>query len=184
MDRSITNPESGVTLLEVVVASFFLTVSLLAVAGTMIQGVSSVFMNQEQLIAKQKAQEALESVFLARSTQEITWAQIQNASNGGVFLGGYQDMRGMGLDGIPNTADDAADPMETITYPGKDGNLGTADDIIVTLSAFKRQITISNVLLPNNNVDPDIRRIDIDVRYYIRNIPKVVRVSSFISRFA
>ncbi len=177
--------ESGTSLIEVMIASFFLTVALTAVAMTMTQGVMAVYISQDQLIAKQKAQEAIESVFVARNTQEITWAQIQNTNvTGGIFLTGYQPIRNMGLDGVANTADDAADTAETITYPGKDGLLGTADDVTVTLTVFDRQITISNVLLPNNSVDPDIRRIDVDVRYSIRGIQKTVRVSSLISRFA
>ena len=185
MRRRKKSSESGITLIEVMVASLFLTIALTSVAMTMGQGVAAVYINQQQLIAKQKAQEAIESVFVARSTQEISWAQIQNTTVlGGIFLTGFRAIRGMGIDGIPNTADDAIDPLETITYPGKDGNLGTADDITFSLSGYTRQITISAVLLPNTSVDPDIRRIDIDIKYYIRGVLKTVRFSSLISRFA
>src|SRR5207237_6124967 len=88
--------ESGITLIEVVISAFFLTVALLAVAMAMGQGIAATYTSQEQLIAKQKAQEALESVIMARNTQEIGFAQIQSVANGGVFLSGFQPIENMG----------------------------------------------------------------------------------------
>src|SRR5207237_5330 len=129
---------------------FFLMVALLAVAMAMGQGIAATYTSQEQLIAKQKAQEALESVIMARNTQEIGFAQIQSVANGGVFVTGFQPIQNMGTDGIPNTADDAG-PIETITYPGPDGVLGNSDDVTVSLTGYKRQITISTINLPNDS---------------------------------
>jgi Tfp pilus assembly protein PilV len=77
MDRTVERKsESGVSLLEVMIASFILVTALLAIALTMVQGISAMYHTQEQLIAKQKAREALESVFTARSTQNIPFSQI------------------------------------------------------------------------------------------------------------
>ena len=99
--------ESGATLAEVLIASLTLTVALMAVAMTMVQGISAMYTSQEQLVAKQKAQEALESVIMARNTQEITFTQIQNtAVSGGIFVSTFQPIVGMGVDGVPNTSDD------------------------------------------------------------------------------
>lgn len=184
MDGPMKHSEEGITLIEVMIASFFLTVALLAVAMAMGQGIAATYTTQEQLIAKQKAQEGLESVIEARNTQQIGFAQIQNTANGGIFLSGFQPIQNMGVDGIPNTADDTG-PVESITYPGPDGILGTSDDVTVSLSAYKRQITISTINLPNDtNPDPDIRRIDVDVSYVVRGVTKTVRVSSFVSRYS
>src|SRR5262245_28576826 len=113
------NGEAGLSLIEVMISVLIIAVALLSIAMTMVQGVSAVFFTQEQLIAKQKAREALESVFTARSTQNITFAQIQNDSvTGGIFLSGYQSIRGTGTDGIANTSDDSATPVETLNFPG------------------------------------------------------------------
>jgi type II secretory pathway pseudopilin PulG len=176
--------ELGMSLIEVLISTMVLSVALLAVAMTMAQGISAMFMTQEQLIAKQKAREALESVFTARSTQNILYDEIRNTANGGIFVAGYQSLRGMGDDGIANTADDGADSVETIIFPGPDGMLGTADDDGRSLNDFERRVTISDVLLPDNTVDPDIRRITVEVRYRIRGIWRTVTVGSYISRFA
>ena len=178
--------ESGISLIEVMIASLFITIALLAVGATMGQGISATYISQEQLIAKQKAQEALESVMMARNTQQIGFGQILNvgAGTGGLFVTGFQPIENMGVDGIPNTADDAG-PIETVTYPGKDGLLGTADDITIALSNYQRQITITSLTLPNDtSIDPDIRRIDVDVQYTVRGIKKTVRVTSYVSRFS
>jgi hypothetical protein len=178
------NSESGVSVVEVLIASLILTVALLAAGMTMIQGVFAMHITQEQLIAKQKAREALESVFTARSTQNILFDQIRNTGAGGIFTAGYAPVRQMGTDGIANTADDGSEAIETVTLPGDDGLLGTADDLNRPLTDFERRIVISDVLLPNNNVDPDVRRITVDVRFLVRGIWRTVTVSSFISRFA
>lgn len=178
--------ETGISLIEVMIASLFITVALLAVAATMAQGISAIYTTQEQLIAKQKAQEALESVMMARNTQQIGFGQILNvgAGTGGLFVTGFQPIENMGVDGIPNTADDAG-PVETITYPGPDGLLGTADDITISLSSYQRQITVTSLTLPNDTaIDPDIRRIDVDVQYTVRGKKKTVRVTSYVSRYS
>jgi hypothetical protein len=90
------------------------------------------------------------------------------------------------VDGIPNTADDTG-PVETMTYPGPDGILGSADDVTVSLASYKRQVTISTLLIPNdpsNSIDPNIVRIDIDVQYLVNGVTKTVRVSSLISQYS
>jgi type II secretory pathway pseudopilin PulG len=185
MGRTITRaPDAGISIIEVMVAALIITVALLGIAMTMTQGIFSVYYTQEQLIAKQKAREALESVFTARSTQNITFPQIQNTTvNGGIFLTGFQPIYGMGGDGIANTTDDDT-TIETITFPGNDGLLATADDQIRTLNDFQRKITISSVLDGDGNTDPDIRRITVEVRFKMNNLWKSVTVSSYVSRYA
>src|SRR5437016_991564 len=123
MSGQMKQSEAGISLIEVMIASLFMTIALLAVAMAMGQGISATYTSQEQLIAKQKAQEALESVMMARNTQEIGFAQIQNVDSGGIFLSGFQPIQDMGTDGIPNTTGAGADhgPVETITFPGVDG---------------------------------------------------------------
>ena len=174
--------DSGLTLIEVMLASFILTVSLLAVAATMGVGIASTFIAQEQLIAKQKAREALESVFTARSTQNIVFSDIQSESDGGIFQDGWQSIKDMGTDGIANTDDDG--DIETISFPGPDGDLGTSDDIERELTNYSRRVTFSEVLLQSGDVDEEIRKISVDVRFLVRGQWWTVTVSSYISRFA
>lgn len=177
--------ESGVTLLEVMIAALFLTIALLGVAMTMVAGISSMYHTQEQLIAKQKAREALESVFTARSTQNIQFVQIQNDTvEDGIFLTGYQAIRGMGTDGIANTSDDSMTPIEALTYPGNDGQLGTVDDESRPLTGYERRVMITDVLDADGEVDPDIRQITVEVRFQLNDVWQSVMVSSYVSRFA
>ncbi len=98
MGGTVTRPgDAGVSLIEVMISALFLTVALLGIAMTMVAGISSMYHAQERLIAKQKAREALESVFTARSTQNIQFSQIQNTTEtGGIFLTGFQAIRGTG----------------------------------------------------------------------------------------
>ena len=80
--------QRGFTLAETMIAIVVMSigiVSLLAVFGT---AVASTQNAQENLIARQKALETMESIYTARNTQQITFAQIANISNGGIFTDG------------------------------------------------------------------------------------------------
>ncbi len=179
------NSEAGVTLIEVMMSGLILTTSLMAIAMTLTQGISAMYFTQEQLIAKQKSREALESVFTARSTQDITFDQIRNTdTDPGIFLTDFQPIRGMGTDGIANTADDASENIEEIRFPGPDGNLGTADDEIRPLTAFERKITITNLTTEGGGVDVNLRKIVVEVRFKSHGVWQSVSVGSYISRFA
>jgi hypothetical protein len=175
---------AGISLIEVMIAALILTISLLAVAMTMTQGMLSMFISQEQLIAKQKAREALESVFTSRSTTDLQFVDLQAKASGGIFVSGWQALREMGTDGIALTDDDASAPYETVYLAGPDGILGNLDDEQRQLDNFQRQITFSDVLLGSGAVDEDIRRVTVDVRFLVNGRWWSVSVSSYISRFA
>jgi len=193
MERSnrIRNSEKGTTLLEVMVASVLLTTGLIAACLTVGAGILSMHISKQQLTAKQKAREALESVFMARNTQNIVFNQIRNVSDtttftppvAGIFIDGWQAIRAVGADGIANTADDATEPIETVTLPGSDDLVGTADDEVRLLTNFERRITLTSVLLANGNPDPDVRQIIVEVRYELHGIWRTLRVASLVSRF-
>jgi type II secretory pathway pseudopilin PulG len=172
------------TLIEVMICAVVLSIALMALAMTMVQGISAAYFTQERLVAKQKAREALESVFTARSTQNVTFDDLRNVADGGIFVAGFQAIRAMGTDGIANTGDDGAQPIETIILPGDDGALGTADDVVRPLAQFERRIMISDVLTTDGDVDLDIREITVEVRFRIRGVWQSVTVASYVSRFA
>jgi prepilin-type N-terminal cleavage/methylation domain-containing protein len=119
---SISNPrtKAGFTLIEALVAMAILSIGMLGLAQAFYLGMRHMSTSSANLIAREKAREAVESVHTARDTRIITWAQIQNATNGGVFLDGAQPLYAAGADGLVNTADDAAAGLETVLDPGPD----------------------------------------------------------------
>jgi hypothetical protein len=146
--RSLRSSQAGSSLVEVVLAMGVLTVGALGTAGVFTQGMQRATSSPGDLLATQKAAEAIESVFAARDTAKLTWAQIRNVqgesgSDGGVFIDGQREFRSPGADGIINTADDGA--VETERFPGRDRMLNTIDDDVRTLGTFRREIKITRV---------------------------------------
>lgn len=183
--RSLRN-RRGFTLLEVAIASVILVVGLVGILGLFASSLGRMASAQEELIARQKAREALESIYAARNSSQITFDQINNVLNGGIFLDGFQPLYRPGADAIIGTADDSTDPLgfDYVETPGPDGILGTADDVKRPLSEFQRKIQISQVLKQDGSVNLDLRQIDVTITY--RTSPQGIRTyvtSGYISRF-
>ncbi|HUK87167.1 MAG TPA: prepilin-type N-terminal cleavage/methylation domain-containing protein [Terriglobales bacterium] len=175
--------QAGFSLLEVMIAIVVLAVGIVSLLGLFTVAVGNMQVAQEDLIARQKAAQALESVFAARDTAQLTYAQIQNVANGGVFLNGPQPLLQPGPDGIIGTADDVG-PPDQIILPGPDGLLGTGDDVIVPLSGFTRQIDITQVFLPSGAVDPSLRQITVTISYATPQRGfRTYQVASYISSY-
>src|SRR5215813_1293753 len=170
----------GFTLIEVLVSMVVITVgliSLLAAFGVAMQATNTA---REDMIAKQLAQEAMESIVTARETANVTWAAIQNVGPAGaIFVIGLQPIRQAGADGIIGTADDAAAPAETMNDPGPDGIVGTADDgAPIPLTKFQRQIVIGPT------ATPDLRTVTITVQYTTtRNVTRSYVLSGMVSQY-
>jgi type II secretory pathway pseudopilin PulG len=170
------NGEEGSTLIEALVAMTILTVGLMGIAQAIVLGMAHASLSQANLVAREKAREAVESVHTARDTQTITWAQIRNVDAGGVFLDGESGLRTAGVDGLVNTADDD-DELEVIG-PGPDRQLGTDDD--VRASGYTRQIIIED--MPNN---PALRRLTVVIGYPAGGLrPPPFRLVTFVSSFS
>jgi prepilin-type N-terminal cleavage/methylation domain-containing protein len=154
--------QKGFTLLEIVIAMAVLSFGILALASFYTQGMQASYRSQIQFIAQEKAQEALETIFTARDTQMLSFAQINNVSAGGVFLDGPQPLLAPGPDGLVGTADDdAANPDNIVVGPGPDNVLGTADDTTINLNPWMtRTILIQPVQNENN-----LNQITITVNY-------------------
>ena len=155
--------ERGFTLVEVMIAVGIMTIGILAVMATFATAISATASAQEDLIARHKALDAMESIYTARNSQQLPFASINNVANGGVFLSGAQQLLCAGPDGIVGTADDvactapdtgAACPggVECLVLPGPDGILGTADDVTQSLGNFTRTITFNTVSQTVNGV--------------------------------
>jgi hypothetical protein len=135
----------GFSLAETVIALGVLTTGVLGAAAVLATGMQNLSSSPMDVVTTQKAAEAMEAVFSARQSGKLTWAQLNNVSGGGIFLDGAQPLYRPGLDGLVNTADDAAAGIETVRLPGPDRTLGNADDQVITLGAYTRQILISDV---------------------------------------
>lgn len=184
MVRTSLTTESGLGLIEVMIASLVVTVSLLAIAMAMTAGVYAILVTQEQLVAKQKAKETLESVFASRSTTDLEFKDLNSKTDGGIFVEGWQPLYGMGADGIALTDDDDETPVETINFVGPDGVLGTDDDDVRQLKEFQRRVAFTPVLLSSGSVDEDIRMITVEVRFKSHQRWMTVSVHSYLSRFS
>jgi hypothetical protein len=174
--------ENGFSLVEVVVATGILATGLLSLAGVFSLGMLHMAGSTPGLIAREKAREAVESVHTARDTGDLPWSKIQNIPAPGVFLTGEQPMYKAGLDGLVNTADDAAALLEK--QAGNDNLLGTSDDI--SLTDFTREIQITNLFADGSLtiVNPNLRQIKVIVKYKVGGNWRTYTLTTYISSFS
>ena len=175
---ALSRRDAGFTLIEALIAMVILCVALLSMAQAFYLGMQHMATSSANLIAREKAREAIESVHTARDTRTITWAQIRNVAAGGVFLNGAQNLNTAGVDGLVNTADDQAAGLETQRDPGLNGILGDADDVLTPLTAFRRQVEIRD--MPNN----DVRELIVTITYTVGPQQRTYRLRTFISAFS
>jgi type II secretory pathway pseudopilin PulG len=187
--------EGGFSLLEVMIAIVVMTVGLLAIVASFATAISATASAQDNLIARHKALDAMESIYTARNSQQLPFASINNVASGGIFLSGPQPMICAGPDGLVGTGDDvpctapdtgAACPngVECLVLPGPDGVLGTADDVTQSLANFTRTITFNQVLLPTGAVNSNLIAVTIAVSYQQAGWPaRTYTVNGLISSY-
>ncbi len=165
--------QRGFSLVEVMIAIAIMTISLVALIAVFGTAIGATKSAQEDLIARQKALEAMESIYTARNTQQIVFAQIANFPNG-IFTAGPTQLLAAGPDGLVGTVDDINYPAngicpagpECVVLPGPDGILGTADDVAMSLANFTRTIAINSVLESDGvTIDPNLKQIVVTVSY-------------------
>ncbi|MGB2591575.1 MAG: prepilin-type N-terminal cleavage/methylation domain-containing protein [Candidatus Acidiferrum sp.] len=179
--RKNSRQPAGFTLIEAMISIVILSFGVLSLAAVYAQGIMFTSMSQYNYIAEKKAEEAVESIFTSRDTKILTWAQITNISEGGVFKDGPQPLLDPGPDGLVGTSDDnAALPDTIIIGPGPDGILGTADDKTLNLnSIMTRTIAITPVAGETN-----LRMITVTITYQFGKIQNTYTLISYISAFA
>jgi len=190
------NPEAGFTLIEVMVSMGVLTVGLVSLLGVFGLAMATTQTSQQNMIAKQLADEAYESIITARNTAQITFDDIQNVgatncpvtgvSSCGIFLSNAQQIYNAGNDGIYGTADDSASgTRQTLHDPGPDGIFGTADDVYVPLTGYQRTILIGPVYNAQNELESSLRSVTITIQYTTaqQQTQKTYVLSSYISQF-
>jgi hypothetical protein len=106
-------------------------------ASVFTQGLQSTATSPNELLATQKAAEAIESVFSARDARTLTWDKVRNVSDGGIFLGTETAINLAGTDGILNTGD------SNETLESEDFDRFTRQIRIVQLSDDLRSITVT-----------------------------------------
>jgi len=158
-----------------------LTTGLLGAVGVLSFEMQTMSSSPGDLIAAQKANEAIESVFSARDSHVLTWAQIQNVqgasgNDGGVFIDGPQPLRLAGPDGLVNTADDLS-TIESVVYPGPDQLMGTADDETIVLNGYTREIKI-------RNVEGSLRSITVTIIYTAATGVRTYTLTAYISNYS
>jgi len=177
--------QRGFTLLEAMISTAIVTVGLVGLLAVFAVAVSSTSTVQMDFLARQRAMEALESIYAARQTTQITWDQIQNSTTGGkgIFKGGMLTLTDPGADGLDDTADDVA--VGTLTVPGPSGVLKgtTPPDVQISLSNFQRQVTITNVNNADGSLNPNLRQISITIQYPVNGKKKQYSVQAMISSY-
>jgi hypothetical protein len=170
----------GFSLAETVVALGVLTTGILGAAAVLATGMQNLSSSPMDVVTTQKAAEAMEAVFSARQSGKLTWTQLKNVSAGGVFLDGEQPLYWAGLDGLVNTADDAAAGVETVRLPGPDRYLNTADDQVIVLGAFTRQIAITDV----TGELGQLRSIIVTIRYHNGPTTRTYTLTTYLSAYS
>jgi type II secretory pathway pseudopilin PulG len=184
--------EAGFSLIETIIAMGILATGLLGLAGVFTLGMAHMATSSANLVAREKAREAVESVHTARDTRTITWCQIYNVSSTprsaecasaapGVFLDGPQDLKDPGVDGLVNTYDDGVEAIEK--QPGPDGVYGTSDDI--SMANYKRTILISNLTQDDGTgINQDLRKITVTITYNVGPVKRSYVLTTYISRIS
>jgi prepilin-type N-terminal cleavage/methylation domain-containing protein len=187
--------EGGFTLIEVVISMAVLTIGLVSLLGVFGLAMAATQTSQQDMIAKQLANEALESIVTARNTSQLGWDDVQNtgstncpnsgATSCGIFLTGANPIYNPGADGMFGTADDAAAGLEILREPGPDGVYGNSNDILLPLTNYQRTILISALYDSNNNLVTTLRSVTIAVQYTTpqARLPKTYVLNSFISQY-
>ncbi len=174
--------QKGFTLLEVLISMFVLTVGLVSMLGVFATAMAATQSAQQDMVAKQLAQQAMETIFTARETANLTWDQIQNVSGGGspgIFRTGLQAIKQPGTDGIYGSINDGSSSPQMMTLPGPDGIIGTSDDVLMGLTNYQRSISLLNT------TSADLRSITITIQYYAppSKFPKTYVLSGYISQY-
>jgi prepilin-type N-terminal cleavage/methylation domain-containing protein len=177
----MSHDERGFSLVETLIAVALLSFGMLAIAAAFLQGTVQLSGSHLDVLAREKAAEAIESVFTSRDTRTVQWAQIRNVAGdtgdaGGIFRDGALPLSRPGPDGLVNTADDPAE-LEALVQPGPDGLLGTADDLQRPLAEFTREVIIRDVSLT-------LRRLTVVIRYRVGDLPREYSITTLISSYA
>jgi type II secretory pathway pseudopilin PulG len=184
--RKSSRKQRGFTLIEAMISIGVLSFGVLSLAAVYAQGIFYSSLVQSDYIAEKKAEQAVESIFAARDTGTLTWAQIQNVSgvtgsDGGVFIDGAQPILVPGPDGLVGATTDTGAADEVIIIgPGPDGIFGTSDDETVDLNPW---MTRTIVIVPVTG-ETNLRQITVTINYKVGRLNRSYTLVSYVSAFA
>jgi type II secretory pathway pseudopilin PulG len=177
MHQQTLPSERGFSLIEAIVAIGLMSIGVLSLAAVFTSAVAQTTSASADVIARDKAFEALESIIAARDSKRLSWDDLNNTDAGGLFLVDFQPIRRAGADGIIGTSDDLVAAAETLPSPGRDQELGTADDGANALTMFSRRIVIAN------NGSNSLRRITVTIRHKTAGQQREFTVETLITSF-
>ena len=70
--------ERGFTLIEVMISIVVMTIGILAVLASFATAIAATASAEEDLVARHKALDAMESIYTARNSQQLPFASINN----------------------------------------------------------------------------------------------------------
>jgi type II secretory pathway pseudopilin PulG len=197
--RSDPSARSGFSLLEVMISMVVLMVGLIGVLAVFAVAIAANQTTQQDMIARQLASETMESIFTARNTSELNFAQINNVSNGGIFADGAQSLLCAGPTyGIVGVAGDTSSCLtatgqtcpsagvQCLSEPGPDGIVGTADDVVLSLSNYTRTIAITQLTTGSPaTVIPTLVQVTVTISYAVPKSPvaKTYVLEEYISSY-
>jgi hypothetical protein len=172
--------EQGFSLVEALTAISLLSMGLLSLAAVFTMSLTRMTNSTWDILAKEKASEAIENILAARDEGRLTWDEINNTSaTDGVFAVGPQALLDPGPDRLVNTADDDDEAPSHLRRPGPDGQLLTADDEVINLSQFTREIVITAA-----DGGGTLRQIRVIITYRMGGITRQFEMSSYLSSYA
>jgi prepilin-type N-terminal cleavage/methylation domain-containing protein len=171
--------QKGFTLIETMIALVILMGGILSLAAMLTDAVLYMQGSQDDFLAQQMAEQAMEAIFTAKYTNSISFAQIANTATNspGIFLGTAQAIRQPGPDGLFGTTADIGAPAAYIINPGPDGLMGTSDDIDLPLTNFTRTITITST------ADANLKSVNVTVNYTTGRFTRSYTMTSYVSAF-
>jgi prepilin-type N-terminal cleavage/methylation domain-containing protein len=172
--------DEGFSLIEAIVAIALLSVGLLSLAAVFTVSLSRMTNSTWDILAKEKASEAIENILAARDEGRLAWEKINNTSvTDGVFVTGQKPLLAPGADRLINTADDDTATPSNLRRPGPDGQLLTADDEVIQLSQFKREIVITAV-----GGGGSLREVRVIITYSAGGMTRQFQMRSYLSSYA
>jgi type II secretory pathway pseudopilin PulG len=186
--------QRGFSYIDVMIALVILMVGILASTAALTANLVRSYESEKQAIAKQAALSTIESVFSARDiarTGAITgWESIGNVGANpdtlgnaqGVFLTGFCPIRtDLGWDGVAGTVDDACPAGSSCVVSGRPDNNSPV------INGFERRIVITDLQDAERPSPPHAisrRRIDVTVRYFVKQLQREQTVSTIITNYA
>jgi len=180
--------QKGFTLVEVLIAAVIMAIGLLALLAMFATALAATQFSQEDLVARQKAREGLEAIFSARDDGKIGYAQIDNScavGTTGIFKCGWDNLIRVDSDTDQILGVDTGPFAEgtTLDYMLTPNNTG-ALTIQVPLTNFQRRIIIGPYTNPNTgNTDPNLKKVQVTVRYVRNGHPVDYSVYGYVSAF-